>query len=403
MSKHAFKYRLYPNKEQERTLFWTLTRCRELYNAAMSERRDSYKYTGKGVTYYQQKRDLPVIKAEIRQEYNDIHSQVLQDVLTRLDKAFQNFFRRVANGEKPGYPRFQGRNRYNSFTYTQGGYTLHEKHVTFSKIGRLRCKFHRKLEGVIKTATIKYEAGQWYVVFSCEVEIFTKLPYTDDAIGIDLGLLHFATLSTGDTIENPRHLRKAQADLARKSRHLARCKRGSHRREKARKQVAKAHRKIRNQRRDFLHKQSRQLVNTYETIVFEDLQIANLSKAPEPKQDEATGAYLPNGASAKAGLNKSILDAGWGTFMMYCAYKAAWAGCTVVKVDPYKTSQICSHCGHEGPHKDLSQRTHICEACGIVLDRDHNAALNILSAWKRPTARPRPRAKREQAVEAPRF
>jgi len=346
---------------------------------------------------------LPEIKTDLREEYQQIHSQVLQDVLLRLDKAFKAFFRRIQNGETPGYPRFQGRNRYTSFTYPQGGYTLCEKHVSFSKIGTIKVKFHRPVEGKIKTATIKYEAGQWYVVFSCEVEEKpAKLPSTSQAVGIDLGLLHFATLSTGDTIENPRYLRKAQAALKRKQRHLSGCKRGSHRREKARKAVVKAHRKIGNQRHDFLHKQSRQLVTTYETIVFEDLQIANISKAPKPKQDE-NGNYLPNGASQKAGLNKSILDAGWGIFMTYCADKAAWAGCTVIKIDPYKTSQLCSQCGKEGPHKDLSERTHTCVHCGVVLDRDHNAALNILAAWKTPTARPWLRGDRGRAVEAPAF
>ena len=399
----AYQYRLYPTRKQAKLLFWTLARCRELYNAALSERRDAYRYASKSISYYEQKRDLPEIKTDLREEYQQIHSQVLQDVLLRLDKAFKAFFRRIQNGETPGYPRFQGRNRYTSFTYPQGGYTLCEKHVSFSKIGTIKVKFHRPVEGKIKTATIKYEAGQWYVVFSCEVEEKpAKLPSTSQAVGIDLGLLHFATLSTGDTIENPRYLRKAQAALKRKQRHLSGCKRGSHRREKARKAVAKAHRKIRNQRHDFLHKQSRQLVTTYETIVFEDLQIANISKAPKPKQDE-NGNYLPNGASQKAGLNKSILDAGWGIFMTYCADKAAWAGCTVIKIDPYKTSQLCSQCGKEGPHKDLSERTHTCVHCGVVLDRDHNAALNILAAWKTPTARPRLRGDRGRAVEAPAF
>ncbi|WP_242527392.1 RNA-guided endonuclease InsQ/TnpB family protein [Ktedonosporobacter rubrisoli] len=404
MCKQALKFRLSPNKAQEKMLFWTLSRCRELYNAGLSERRDSYKYTGKGVTYYEQKRDLPEIKAMIRPEYQNIHSQVLQDVLNRLDKAYKAFFRRIQNGEKPGHPRFQGRNRYTSFTYTQGGYTLFEKHVTFSKIGKIKCKFHRQIGGTVKTATIKYEAGQWYVVFACERPegTSTQTPYTDEEIGIDLGLLHFATLSTGDTIEKPQHFRKGEADLRRKQRHLSRCKRGSHRREKAKKAVAKAHRKIRNQRHDFLHQASRQLVNTYETIVFEDLASSNLSKRPKPKQDEETGRYLPNGASAKSGLNKSILDAGWSTFVMYCSYKAEWArNVQVHQVDPYKTSQICSQCGKEGPHKDLGERTHTCVHCGAVLDRDHNAAINILSGWKSPTVRARLRGKRECAVEAP--
>jgi len=398
----AFKFRLSPNKEQEHKMFFTLNRCRELYNAALSERKDSYQkhfrqtvYRNErgqvfvaqmeanmkvqSVTYLQQKRDLVDIK-DIREEYKDIHSQVLQDVMSRLEKGMQAFFRRINEGQTPGFPRFQGRNRYCSFTYAQSGFTLSEKHVSLSKIGKVRVKYHREIEGDIKTCTIKHEAGQWYVVFSCDIpdeNVGTHLPYTDEALGIDLGLLHFATLSSGDTIENPRFFRKAQKSLQNKQRHLSRCKPRSHRREKAKKQVAKAHRKIKNQRHDFLHKQSRQLVNTYETIVFEDLSSANMSHAPKPKQDE-NGTYLPNGAGAKAGLNKSILDAGWGMFVSLCQRKAACADVTVLTVNPYKTSQVCSSCGVEGEHKDLSLRTHVCEACGIVLDRDHNAALNIL-------------------------
>lgn len=400
----AYKFRLHPNKKQEKTLFFTLNRCRELYNAALSERRDSYRYTGKGVTYYEQKRDLPEIK-DIREEYKDIHSQVLQDVLNRLEKGMQAFYRRVKAGEKAGFPRFQGRNRYTSFTYTQGGYTLSEKHVTLSKIGKIRVKLHREIQGTIKTATIKHEVDQWYIIFSCDIadeQGGTHLPYADDAIGIDLGLLHFATLSTGDTIENPRYYRKAQADLKRKQRKLSRCKRGSHRRDKAKKQVAKAHRKIKNQRQDFLQKQSRQLVNTYEMIVFEELQVATISKAPKAKQDE-NGKYLPNGASQKAGLNKSILDAGWGQFVSLCKSKAEYAGSvTVLTVNPYKTSQVCSACERECPPKALDERTHVCPHCGVVLDRDHNAALNILRLGRSPQL-PLVRAWQVPTVEAPAF
>ena len=176
MARKAYKYRLYPTKEQEKTLFWTLARCRELYNAALAERKEAYRMAGKSISYYEQKRDLPEIKTELREEYQQIHSQVLQDVLLRLDKAFKAFFRRVKNGEEPGYPRFQGRNRYDSFTYPQGGYSLTEKHVTLSKIGTVKIKLHRKIEGAIKTCTIKYEAGQWYAVFSCEVAAPEKLP-----------------------------------------------------------------------------------------------------------------------------------------------------------------------------------------------------------------------------------
>src|SRR6266516_3959293 len=156
----AYKFRLSPNKQQEEKLFWTLNRCQELYNAALSERKEAYRMAGKSISYYEQKRDLPEIK-EIRPEYSDIHSQMLQDVLLRLKRAFDRFFERVKHGEKPGYPRFQGRNRYTSFTYPQSGFSLSEQHVTFSKIGTIKIKVHRPIEGKIKTCTIKYEAEQW--------------------------------------------------------------------------------------------------------------------------------------------------------------------------------------------------------------------------------------------------
>lgn len=190
-----------------------------------------------------------------------------------------------------------------------------------------------------------------------------------------MGLLHFATLSTGETIENPRYYRKAAKRLERFQQALSRKQRGSTRRRKAAKQVAKAHRKVANQRKDFLHKASKQLVNRYGTIVFEELQPANMSKRPKPKQDE-NGKYLPNGAAAKGGLNKSIVDAGWAMFQQFCLYKAANAGREVLFVTPNYTNQVCSGCG-QVKKKDLSECWHSCE-CGCSLDRDHNAALNIL-------------------------
>jgi putative transposase len=373
----TFKYRLYPTKKQIEKLQWTLDRCRELYNAALQERRDAYKYTGKNTTYYDQQNDLPEIKEEIRPEYQEIGAHVLQDVLRRLDKSYKAFFRRVKNGEKAGYPRYQGRNRYDSFTYPDiAGWKVEGNKLHLSKIGTIKIKLYRELQGKIKTITIKREGQHWYVTFSCEVETCIQTPYTDDTIGIDLGLLHFATLSTGDTIENPRYYRKAEKKLEKAQQTLSRKKRGSHRRRKAAQQVAKCHRKVRNQRKDFLHKQSRQLVNTYEVIAFEDIKPGNLSRTPKPKQDK-NGNYLPNGASKKAGLNKSILDAGWSQFIQYCEYKAEWAGTVqVVRVDPRYTSQICSGCG-QVRKKELSERWHSCE-CGCELDRDHNAAINIL-------------------------
>ncbi len=378
----TFKYRLYPNNTAEKKLYFVLNRCRELYNAALSERKDAYKYAGKSISYSHQQNDLPEIKHEIRPEYQDIAAHMFQDVLNRLDKAFKAFFRRVANGEKPGYPRFQGRNRYDSFTYLDGaGWKFDGEQLHLSKIGSINVKLHRKLEGKIKTVTIKREVDQWFVAFSCEVEESEKLPVSYEDVGIDLGVTHLAILSNGEMIEHPRYYRKARHTLETRQQALSRKKRGSHRREKARKVVGKAHRKVARQRRDFLHKESRKLVNRYQVMVFEEIKTGNLTRKPKPKQDEATGQYLPNGASAKGGLNKSILDAGWGSFVNMCSVKAAWAGRTLIKVDPTYTSQVCSGCG-QVRKKDLSQRWHSCD-CGAELDRDVNAAINILERGRR--------------------
>ncbi len=393
----AFKYRLYPTTAQAQALEWQLSRCCELYNAALQERKDAwnackqhpnfYDQTWRtehardyAVTYYDQANTLPQLKRDIRPEYCAIGSHVLQDVLRRVDKAFQAFFRRVKNGQTPGYPRYQSRTHYDSFCFPDhAGWKLTGNRLTLTNIGTIKVKLHREVQGTMKTCTVKREGEHWYVVLACEMQAQPCLPYTDLAVGIDLGLLHFATLSSADTIENPRNYRRSEKKLARKQQALSRKKRGSHRRKKAAKAVGKCHRKVRNQRQDFLHKESRVLVDCYETIVFEDLRPKNMSRRPKPKQDAETGAFLPNGAAAKGGLNKSIVDAGWGTFMQMVCAKAESAGhTTVLFVNPKKTSQICSACKQEGPHKDLSERTHTCVHCGVVLDRDHNAALNIL-------------------------
>jgi putative transposase len=374
-NKQAYKFRLYPTRKQVQALTSTLDRCRELYNAALQERRDAYRMAGKHITYYDQANQLPEIK-EIREEYRDIHSQVLQDVLRKADKAFQAFFVRCKRGDTPGFPRYKGKGHFDSFTYPQAGFSLtHDSRLTLSKIGSMKVKLHREIKGKIKTCTIKHEGDAWYVVFACEVE-HELLPENDKAVGIDLGLLHFATLSTGETIENPRFYRRAEKKLERLQQALSRKKRGSHRRKKTVKHLGKAHRKVANQRRDFLHKVSRSLVNAYGLLVFEALQPSNMSKRPTSKQDE-DGTYLPNGAAAKGGLNKSIVDAGWSMFQQFCTYKAENAGRTVLFVNPKYTSQLCSNCGSI-VKKELSERWYSCE-CGCELDRDHNAALNILA------------------------
>ncbi|OLB35944.1 MAG: hypothetical protein AUH05_13715 [Ktedonobacter sp. 13_2_20CM_53_11] len=404
----AYKYRIYPNKETIEKLQWTLDRCRELYNAALDERASAYRVTrkvpiefcgdvavldysratGMSIGYNQQQNDLPDIK-EMRPEYKEIGSHVLQNVLRRVDLAMAGFFNRVKKGQTPGYPRFHGKGRYDSFTYPDiagwkfvPGEGQHAK-LNLSKIGTINVKMHRPVEGNIKTTTIKREGEHWYVVFTSEVKTkVLEVSYED--VGIDLGITHLAALSNGEMIDNPRHYRKAEKKLKKLQESLSRkkpknaktgCK--GNRRRKASKAVAKAHRKIKNQRKDFQHKESRKLVNRYQILVFEDLQAANLVKKPKPKQDES-GKYLPNGAAAKGGRNKSIQDAGWYAFTEMVKSKAECAGRTVLFVDPHNTSQICSACHKKGPHKDLSVRTHICIHCGVVLDRDTNAAINIL-------------------------
>jgi putative transposase len=388
MTIKAYKYRIDVNTTTAEQLQWVLDRARELYNAALAERKEAWRIAGKSISYYEQKRDLIEIKEVIRPEYQEIASHVLQDVILRIKRAYDNFFRHVKNGEKPGFPRFKGRNWYDSFTYPDGAgwkLTVEEQDVhgkkklkgqlSLSKIGTVKVILHRAIEGKIKTLTIKREGEHWYAVFTCEVEA-EKLPVSHEDVGIDLGVTHFAALSNGEFLDHPRYFRRAEKKLAKAQQALSRKKRGSGRRAKAVKCVAKQHHKIRNQRKDFQHKESRKLVNRYQMIVFEDLQTKNLTKAPTPKQDEH-GNYLPNGASAKAGLNKSILDAGWSTFTEMVSVKAASAGRTVLFVNPFMTSQLCSGCGAV-VKKDLSERWHSCP-CGTELDRDTNSAKLILN------------------------
>ena len=292
LTRKAYQYRISPTKKQEQTLLFVLRRCRELYNSALEERRTHYQMRHTGIGYTRQAAELPEMKVAFP-AYQEIHSQVLQDVLRRVDKTFAAFFRRVVNGETPGYPRFKSTSRYRSFTYPQSGFALAGNILTLSKIGDLKVRLHRPMQGQVKTCTIKHDVDQWYVTFSCEVEE-APLPASDEAVGIDLGLLHFATLSTGETIENPRPYRRGLKRIKLLSQIKDHRKYGSHRRKRAAIALAKAHRKVRNQRKDFQHKAARSLVQRFGTLVFEDLAILNMSAAPDPKPDpEQDGAYLP--------------------------------------------------------------------------------------------------------------
>jgi putative transposase len=382
----SFQYRLYPNQAQEQTLLFWLRRCRELYNACLEESKAAWTMQHKRLSAFDQINELPDLKQAFP-AYQELPSQVLQDVIRRHFKAKQAFFRRLANGEKPGYPRYKSNARYRSLAFPSGkGWKLEAKHLVLTGPGRMRLKLHRPLEGTIKTLSIKRDVDRWYACFACEVDPPLPLPPSEAAIGLDLGVLRFATLSDGTQIENPRWYRHAQATIARLDTIKNRRMKQSKRRKRAAVALAKAHRKVRNQRKNFQHKLSRRLVNTYQTIVMEDLAIKQMTQAPEPRPDpDKPGQYLPNGAAAKGGLNKSILDAAWGQFQQFTIYKAANAGRQVVLVDPRYTSQRCSGCGELVP-KDLSERVHSCPFCKLVLDRDHNSAIVIFEAGKPPTS-----------------
>ena len=353
----AYKFRLYPTKAQIKIFEQTLNLCRELYNASLQERRDAYRRHSINLNYYDQANQLSAIK-EVRPDVGQVHSQVLQDVLRRSDKAFKNFFRRVKQGVSPGYPRFQGRNRYDSFCYPQSGWSLHNDKLTLSKIGTLRLKLHRPVSGKVKTCTIKREGSQWFCVFSVEYE-FEMPVHTGPTIGIDMGLENFANLSNGEQIANPRYFRRAQKRLVKVQRRYAKLKqlpRTNTCKAKTLKALQHCHRKVRNQRLDFLHKVSSNLTKRFSSIVVEDLSIKGL---------------------ASGRLAKSFNDVGIGTFFSMLAYKVAKTGSKLLKVDPRYTSQICPNCG-KLKKKELSERCHSCE-CGCEMQRDIAAALVILS------------------------
>jgi putative transposase len=357
----TFKYKLNPSPQQKRELERVLMLCRHVYNAAIGERREAWRMRGVSVTYYQQKAELPGIK-EAMPEYAEVNAQVLQDVVLRVDRAYQAFFRRNTNGETPGYPRFHGRDRYNSFTYPQvgdhGGAQLDNGFLVLSKIGRIAVRWSRPMQGAPKTVTVSREADGWIVCFSCADVPIQPLPPTGQEIGIDLGLEAFATLSDGMRIFHPGWYRKAEWALKIAQRRVSRRKKGSNRRRRAVTLLAKAHQRVRRQRQDFHHKSALQLVRENDTIYHEDLQTANMVRNHH--------------------LAKSISDAGWAAFLSILTYKAACAGRRVVAVPPAYTSQRCSGCG-ELVAKGLSVRWHACPECGTSLHRDHNAALNILA------------------------
>ena len=357
MLKKTFRYRLYPTSKQKKALQASLDACRWAYNQTIEIRNKMWEEEKKSLSLYDTSNFLVQWKKD-KPSLMDAFSQCLQNAQLRVDLAFKAFFRRVKAGEKPGYPRFRGFDRYDSFTFPQSGFGFVGNRLRLSKIGSVKIRKHRNIEGTIKTLTIRRTpTGKWHASFSCEVEP-KPLPIIDKVVGIDVGLQSFATFSTGEKIENPRFFKTDEKKLAKAQRKLSKAENGTPKRKKAKKVVARIYEIISNKRQDFAHKLSLNLVRRFQVIAFEKLNIKDMRE------------------SGFKGIRKSIGDVAWGQFIQFTTYKAVCAGRTVVYVNPSNTSKTCSRCG-QLVEKKLSDRVHTC-SCGLVLDRDQNASLNIL-------------------------
>jgi len=356
--KKSFKYRIYPTPSQITLLNQTLDGCRRLYNHLLGQRKEAWETEKKNLSFFDQCNTFKILKKE-QLFLKNIHSQVLQNVAARIDLAFKAFFRRIKSGDKPGYPRFQGKERYNSFTYPQSGFSLLGNIIHLYKIGDIKVKYHRPIEGIIKTCTIRRTPTEkWFISLVCNIDNNPVKKPIKPTIGIDMGLKTFATFSNGKHIKNPRFFRQEEKVLAKAQRKLSKQKKTSKLRTKARKVVARIHERINWKRENFVHQKTRKIVNRFNTICVEDLSINDMKK------------------KSFRSMNKSIGDAAWNNFLSILSFKAEWAGGRVTKVNPAFTSQNCSRCGHRHKLK-LSDRVYHCPTCDLELDRDVNAAKNI--------------------------
>jgi len=356
----TLKYRLYPTKKQKRLFQEQLNECRWLYNHFLEERKNSWEKDKKSIGYFQQCNSIPDLKKE-RPSLNRVYSQVLQNVADRIDKTFQNFFRRVKNGDsKVGYPRFKGFDRYDSLTYKQAGFgwSIEKGCLNLSKISSIKIKLHRSIVGILKTCTIRKQADKWYACFSVKYEP-KPLRKNSKAVGIDVGLENFATLSTKEKIANPRFFKTDQEALAKAQRKLSKQEKGSCQRKKAKKVVGRIHERISNRRNNFCHQQARKLANRFGIICIEKLNIKGMQ----------SGNFKS--------INRNIADVAWNQFANVLSQKAEEAARQLVAVDPKGTSQKCSQCGTI-VKKTLAARWHNCPVCNCHLHRDYNASLNIL-------------------------
>ena len=360
----TYQYRIYPTIKQAKKLFAWLEMLRNLYNQALAWRKDVYSTTGESVAWVTQADALPDLKQEST-PFASLHSDVLQDALRRLDKAYQAFFGRVKRGEAPGFPRFKGERRHRSMTFSHLSKQLIRNirkrmaRLVVPKLGHIKIRYHRPLpDGKIKNLTIQRKTSGWYANIAVEVPDTPEVD-VETTIGIDVGLESFVTTSDGDKIQNPRYFRTSEQKLGKSQRVLSRREKGSNRYNKQCEHVAKVYEHIANQRRDFHYKTAYRLFLQCEEVAVEDLKICNMVQNHH--------------------LSKSISDAGWGNFRLILQSKAANAGKQLTKVDPKYTSQKCSGCGSR-VKKSLNIRIHDCPNCGLILDRDHNAAINIKKA-----------------------
>lgn len=385
--RRSYVFRLRPTARQHVSLGQCLDAHRELYNAALQERRDAWSRNQTRIYYGDQSAQLTEIRAA-RADHAVWSFSSQQATLRRLNKAFDGFFRRVKTarpGVKAGYPRFKGKTRFDSVEWPKDGdgarWLPEAKRVYLQGIGQVKVELHRPVAGRVKTIQVKRQGRRWMLVLSCDDVPANPRPATGRTAGIDVGIASFATTSDGEHIDNPRWGRAAADKLAAAQQRLQRAKRGSKNRGRRRETVAARHRKIANQRKDFHHKQARALVESYDVLVVEDLKIANMLRRAKPLPDpDAAGQFLKNGARAKSGLNRSISDASWGGFVSKLRAKAEEAGRVWIEVDPRHTSDGCEKCGFADRENRVTQAEFVCQRCSHRAQADEHAARNVLRA-----------------------
>ncbi len=357
MIRKAYVYKLYPSKAQARRMDAVRETCRRFYNDLLAERKTAWEERQAHIGKYEQLRHVKVRKAT-NPWAAEVHSHVLQVVVTDLDKAFQAFFRRVKTGETPGYPLFRGFHRFDSFGYKEygNGFKVDGRRLRLSGIGRVAVRWHRPLTGTIKTLRLVRKSSGWYACFSVEQELAPH-PATGRDVGVDVGITSLITTSDGVRVPPQHWYRRAHQGLRVLQRRVARRTKGGKNRRKAVVALQRQHERVANRRKDVLNKLAHDLIRQYDLIAVENLRITNMVKNRH--------------------LTKSILDAGWGYFVARLHAKAAEAARVVVEVNPAYTSKTCSVCGLVFEGLTLKDRWITCR-CGVSLDRDHNAAINIL-------------------------